>query len=92
MDLWFSRLTTNKENLNKESTSYSEEVKFEVSHSHSSSMDTELFLVISLLNTPPTDTALRDQLHGSDKVKGFWIWKWNLNREKLFKVKNRIHM
>ena len=63
MDLWFSRLTTDKENLNKESTSYSEEVKFEVSHSHSSSMDTELFLVISLLK--------RDQLHGSDKVKGF---------------------
>lgn len=59
-----------KENLNKESTSNSEEVKFEVSHSHLSSMDTELFLVISLLNTP-TDTALRDQLHGSDKVKGF---------------------
>ena len=71
MDLWFSRLTTDKENLNKGSTSYSEEVKFEVSHSHSSSMDTELFLVISLLNTPPTDTALRDQLHGSDRVKGF---------------------
>lgn len=71
MDLWFSRLTTDKENLNKESTSNSEEVKFEVSHSHLSSIDTELFLVILLLNTPPTDTALRDQLHGSDKVKGF---------------------
>ena len=59
------------ENVNKESTSFSEEVNFEVSRSRSSSMDTELFRVISPLNTPPTDTASRDQLHGSGKVKGF---------------------
>lgn len=59
------------ENVNKESTSYSEEVNFEVSRSRSSSMDTELFRVISPLNTPPTDTASRDKLHGSDKVRGF---------------------
>ena len=67
------RIFTVMEGEGKEFAAYFEDdnlLRFQVSRSHSSTMDTELFLVISPLHIQPTDAASETELPNSVKVQG----------------------
>ena len=64
--LRFSGIFTVMEGEGKEFTAYFEDdnlLRLQVSHSHSPTMDTELFRVISPLHTQPTDAACLKTVH-----------------------------
>ena len=71
--LRFSRIFTVMESQGKEFAAYFEDdnlLRLQVSRSHSPTMDTELFRVISPLHTRPTDAASETELPNSVKVQG----------------------